>query len=299
VKPLRARNERKRRQSMAIRFRNIKISGNELIEAIDKIQLDCDVFLHSSISSIGHVNCSTKFITDFLLKKVDISKNTLLATAMPFNGMRTRDYLRNNPVFDVRNAPIETGAINRALASQPAAERSLHPTHSVIAIGPKSYYYVSDHHLDIIPFGIHSPYYKLIENNAKILLIGAELKHFTFVHVIEDVLGEFYPVNPYLKKVFPVKAINVSGENIVVWTRCHNPLKRIGHDTYNFLPYYKKYNAIETHIIGASAISVLDVKKCMYAEYMALLDGISAYGKFHLKKRTRDKINEQISLLES
>jgi aminoglycoside 3-N-acetyltransferase len=298
VKPLRAYNEKKKLRSVAIRFRNIKISKNELFDTINKIQFGCDVFLHSSISSIGHVNCSAQVITDFLLNKVDVNQNTLLAIAMPFNGIRTLDYLKTNPVFDVRNAPVETGAINRSLAARPFVERSLHPTHSVIAIGPKSHYYVSDHHLDITPFGARSPYYKLIENNAKILMIGVGLKNFTFVHVIEDILGKFYPVNSYLKKLFSVNVINVSGESIYIMTRCHNPLIRIGHNTYNFLPYYKKYNAIEICAIGASAISVLDAKKSLYAEYMALLDGVSAYGTFHLKRQAKDKIDEQIQLLE-
>jgi hypothetical protein len=39
-------------------------------------------------------------------------------------------------------------------------------------------------------------------------MIGAELRYFTFVHLIEDILGEFYSVNLYLKKIFSKKVIS-------------------------------------------------------------------------------------------
>jgi aminoglycoside 3-N-acetyltransferase len=171
---------------------------------------DNDIFLHSSITSIGKISGGTKFLAELILEKVNVNKNTILISALPFQG-RFKEYLEQNPVFDVKNSPVVMGAVNEYLSLHPNAERSLHPTHSVIAIGPKSHYYIAEHHLDPTSFGIHSPYYKLIENNAEILMFGADLNYLTFIHVIEDMLGIYVPLNPYLKKNYFVKVIDNMG----------------------------------------------------------------------------------------
>jgi aminoglycoside 3-N-acetyltransferase len=280
------------------RFKKTRMFKEEIIAIIERLNLDCDVFLHSSMSSIGYVNCSTKYISDYLLEKVDVSRNTLLSTAMPFKNMSSKVYLEENKIFDVRSALVETGAINKYLSLHQKAERSLHPTHSVVAIGPKSSYYTSEHYLDQTPFGIHSPYFKLIESNAKILMLGAGINYLTFMHVIEDILGEFYPINPYLKKRYTIELINMYGSKYTMETCCHNPFKRVKLDINNLLPYFIKFNAIERYTIGESEISVLDAKKVIYANYMALLEGVCTYGKFKLKRELKEKILENIKELK-
>jgi aminoglycoside 3-N-acetyltransferase len=296
--PLRKYYQKRQLKLLKERYKRTRVSKEDIIAILDRLNLDGDVFLHSSMSSIGSVNCSTKFLSEFLLEKININRNTLLVPAMPFNGMSSREFLRENTVIDFRSVPIKTGALNRFFALHQDAKRSLHPTHSVVAIGPKAHYYLFDHHLGITPFGIHSPYYKLIENDVKILMIGAELKYLTFVHTIEDILGKYYPIDSYLKEIYSVKVINPLGESFDVKTRCHSPLKRIKLDINRLLPYYKKYDAIEIFGIGDSAVSVLDAKRSIYAEYRALLNGVSAYGRFHLTKRSEGEINKQIISLE-
>jgi aminoglycoside 3-N-acetyltransferase len=296
MNPLKKYYEQKKIAAIKKRFMRTNVSKDDIIAIFEKINLDSDIFLHSSMSSIGRIHASTKSIGELLLKKIDVHKNTLLVTALPFRG-RFKEYLENCPVFDVRNAPVEMGAVNKYLSRHPNAERSLHPTHSVIAIGPKSNYYVSEHHLDYTPFGIHSPYYKLIETNAKILMFGAGIKYLTFIHVVEDMLGEYFPINPYFKKSYFIKVIDKTGKIHIVETVCHDRFKAIRQDINNLLPYYKKFGAINTYKIGESEISILEARKVIYANYMALLDGISFYGRFSLKRETREKIIEQMKYI--
>ncbi|MDR1897143.1 MAG: AAC(3) family N-acetyltransferase [Prevotellaceae bacterium] len=298
VKPLKKLYRKRQLKHNRDRSMQITVSKEDIASVLNRLDLDSDVFLHSSISNIGQIEFDIKSLCGLLLEKIDINKNTLLASALPFRG-RTKDYLEKGIVFDVRKARIEMGIINVYLSRHHDAKRSLHPTHSVIAIGPKADYYTTEHHLDITPFGIHSPYYKLIETNAKILMFGVGPEYLTFVHVVEDIFGEHYPVNPYLKKVYIVEVIDNTGKVHFVQTRCHDSFKSIKRDIYNLLPYFIRYNAIERHKIGETEISVLNAKTVVYAYYMALLDGVSFYGKFHLKDNFKKEINEQLDLLNS
>jgi len=63
--------------------------------------------------------------------------------AMPafFFGGRTLDpiaYFRERPVFDVRRQPSETGLLTELFRRRKGVRRSLHPVHSVIALGPQA-----------------------------------------------------------------------------------------------------------------------------------------------------------------
>jgi len=301
TKPLKLYYEKRKIQTVKERLKRTKVSKDEIIKKLDKLNLgEHDIFLHSSMMNIGKISGGTKFLSNLILEKVDTNKNTLLISALPFRG-QFKYYLEKNPVFDVRTAPVEMGAVNEYLSLHPEAMRSLHPTHSVIAIGEKSKDYTIGHHLDDTPFSIHSPYYKLIEYNAKILMFGAGLDTLTFVHVIEDILGVYFPVNPYLKKIYSTTVINTNGESMVVNTLCHDPFKAIKRNGNKLLlPYFYKFEAILSYdTIGESVIYLLDCRKIMYAYYMALLDGISVYGKFRLNDALKNKLLEELNKYES
>jgi aminoglycoside 3-N-acetyltransferase len=293
---LKAYYQKRQLKMLRARYRKTKVRKDDIIVILDKLNLDKDIFLHTSTISIGKIDARIKDLGELILEKVNINKNTLLISALPFRG-RFKDYLDERPVFDVKNSPVEMGAINEYLSFLPGALRSLHPTHSVAAIGPKASYYISEHHFDITPFGVHSPYYKLIDNDAKILMFGAGLNYLTFPHVVEDILSDCFPVNPYLKEIYTVKVINASGDVVMVDTKCHDPFKAIKRDGYILLPYFIKYNAIEKYPLGESEVLLLDAKRVVYSYYLALLDGISVYGKFFLRKKTRVKVLEQLELI--
>jgi aminoglycoside 3-N-acetyltransferase len=271
------------------RFARVKISKEEITNIVNGLNLDCDVFLHSSTTNIGRISGGTKFLCELIQTKVNIEKHTLLVSALPYRG-KFKKYLDTNPVFDVRTAPVEMGAINEYFSLYPNAKRSLHPTHSVVAIGPGADYYVSEHHIDNTPFGIHSPYYKILEQQGKIVLFGVGPDYLTFLHVIEDILGDSFPVNPYNKKEYQVRVFDYEGKMHTVKTPCHNPLEAIKRNGYNLMPYLLKYNAIKTYPIGDAEISVLDAKLVMYAYCQALLNGMSLYGKFKIKAKTKEKV---------
>lgn len=282
--------QRKLRSDL-IRSKRIKISKEELSELFDKMNLNTDVFLHCSLTNPGKILGGTKYVTELICKHTQISKHTLLVSALPFWG-RTKDYLEAEPVFDVRTAPIAMGAVNEYIALMPKAVRSLQPTHSVVAIGPNAIEYTNKHHLDATPFSYNSPYYRLLENKGKILMFGVGLNNVTFLHVIEDMLDVLYPVKVYMDKVYNVKVVSKTGSTMQVPTKCHKPLIGIRRDCERLRPYLLKIGAIKTFQLGESELSILDVQKTMLAYCDMMLDGMTIYGKYHLTRQLKEVIKE-------
>lgn len=226
-KPLKVRLkkkvEAKRLKDGMERYKKFKVSKEEIENVMEQIDFDHDIMLHTSTLNIGHIAGGVKFVTDAILSHIDLSRHTLVVSALPFFGSFS-EYLDTNPVFDVRTAPIAMGAINERIAALPEAIRSVHPTHSVVAVGKDADTYISGHHLGNTPFGPYSPYHKLIKNRAKIILFGATMDNITLIHAVEDAIGEMHPVKDiYTPEVYALKCIDNKGDEIMVTTRCHNP----------------------------------------------------------------------------
>jgi aminoglycoside 3-N-acetyltransferase len=100
---------------------------------------------------------------------------------------------RQNPRFDILRTPSNVGAIPEAFRLRPGTNRSLHPTHSVSALGPLAAALLEPHAKDHTPCGQHSPFHTLPERAGQILLLGCGLAPNTSMHAIEEVV-----VPPYL-----------------------------------------------------------------------------------------------------
>jgi aminoglycoside 3-N-acetyltransferase len=102
---------------------------------------------------------------------------------------------RERPVFDVRRQPSEMGLLSELFRRRNGVRRSLHPTHSVSALGPLADELVRDHHLAGTTFGKGTPFAIMAERQTAILGIGIEYyRCLTQVHAAEDLLGEKYPL---------------------------------------------------------------------------------------------------------
>jgi aminoglycoside N3'-acetyltransferase len=148
------------------------------------------VMMHSSMSGIGYVEGGAQTIAEALLDVIVVERNGTLAvpTFTMEGGMA--DTLRSGAIFDVRTSPSEVGRLTEAIRQNPEAVRSLHPTHSVAAVGQYAQWLTELHHVDPRSFGPVSPFGRLIEANGYVLGVGIDLGPVTFVHTVED-RGEF------------------------------------------------------------------------------------------------------------
>lgn len=289
--------KRKMDQAMAI-ARRTRVDGDEIAQVLDRFTFDSDVMLHSSLINIGRVKGGAKLVTEAIINHVDVSRNTLLTSALPYRGSFA-SWLNNDMIFDVRTAPIAMGAINERIAMLDGAVRSVHPTHSVVALGPRAHYYVNEHNLGRTPFSVYSPYYKLIINHAKILLFGTKLNNMTLVHAIEDMLGDVHPRQVYEKKEYDIRCIDNAGNELMVHTPVHSRFQGIFRDGMRVHDMLVERGVMHSVPIGESEVSMVDCYGYTMTYLDCLANGISIYGNHKVTQRLIDKIDSIKQELES
>jgi aminoglycoside 3-N-acetyltransferase len=145
------------------------------------------LIVHASLRAIGRVVGGPQAVVEALIDALG-SDGTLL---MP---------VFSNPVpgqpFDLRNTPSRTGLITETFRQRPGVVRSLHPTHSVAALGPLAEQLTADH-ARTSGLGVDSPFHKAAEAGARVLMIGCDLRACSLIHVAEAIARV-----PYLGRVW-------------------------------------------------------------------------------------------------
>jgi len=277
---------------------NVKVSIEYLTELFESSKINSDLFVHSSLMDIGVIQGGFKEVVKLLNKYVLEQNHTLLFSALAIKGS-SKEYLQETDTFDVRSAPVAMGVINEYYANLPEAERSLSPTHSVVAVGLKSVDYTSTHHLSETPFTENSPYFKIAQNKGQILMFGAGLNHLTLVHIIEDLMGKDFPFKVYSRRKYKIELINKSGFQSVGFFKAHN----------NFLGIFRNLNILtnplrllpDTRIfkLGCSEFILLDARDVVVSMLETLRDGKTAYGKVKLTKSAKEKTEYWINYFKS
>ncbi len=143
------------------------------------------ILMHSSLKGLN-TTTSPKEIIDSLLDLLGES-GTLILPAFSY-----RFVTDDSPYFDVKTTPSCVGAIPEFFRNNYAVTRSLHPTHSLCALGANAAEITARHHHDNTPVGTNSPISRLGEFDGKILMLGCGLKPSTFVHGAEEIAGAIY-----------------------------------------------------------------------------------------------------------
>jgi aminoglycoside 3-N-acetyltransferase len=165
------------------------------------------VLVHSSLSSFGHVEGGAGTVIDALLKAVG-SSGTVLVPTLTATAQHSS---QNPPVFDATNTPCWTGRIPETFRMRPEAIRSLHPTHSVAALGAEADELTRDHTYSVSPCDELSPYGKLAQDESGfVLLLGVGHKSNTTFHHIEELAGAEYHMQRDLAKA----TIIANGEEV-------------------------------------------------------------------------------------
>ncbi len=162
------------------------------------------VFVHSSLSKIGYVEKGASTVIDALLNVVG-EKGTLVIPTYFMKGTMYNTCVSENYVFDRKKSPTVLGAIPLGFLKRDGISRSIHPTHSVSAIGMNAKKITYKHHIGNKTYGENSPWGKILELNGKFLGIGINLGPTTQYHYIEDVMGEEFPLKVKIDKLFKLK----------------------------------------------------------------------------------------------
>lgn len=130
-----------------------------------------------------------------------------------------------NPVFDEIATPSHVGILPEIFRRQYASHRSLHPTHSVAAIGKRAEILLSGHHLDDTPCSPNSPYGRARSEDAHVLLIGIGLERCTAIHLgEEEIAPDVYLKPPAEAEIYECRSRDGAVHRVRL--RRHLPLNR-------------------------------------------------------------------------
>jgi aminoglycoside 3-N-acetyltransferase len=143
-----------------------------------------DLLVHSSLRRIGPVEGKADGVIDALLEAIG-PDGTLILPTHTWQQIST-----GQPVFHVERTPSCVGALTEVFRQRPGAIRSLHPTHSVAAIGPRAAHYTEGQLDATTPCPADSAYGRICRTGrGHILLLGVTLMHNTTLHALEEEVG--------------------------------------------------------------------------------------------------------------
>jgi aminoglycoside 3-N-acetyltransferase len=181
------------------------------------------VFIHSGLSKLGYIEGGAETMVDLLIDLfVRERRGTLAMPAFCMTGTMY-ETLKDAMPFDLKNTPSGVGKITEIFRQRDGVVRSLHPTHSVCALGPDAQWLTQDHHKDARAFGPSSPLGRVLERGGHVLGLGTDLGPVTFYHVIEDTDPSF-PFNVYTADSPVTKTCIDAGGNAV-------PVAVMAHDS--------------------------------------------------------------------
>lgn len=154
---------------------------NSLLKQLEELKLKKNgtLLVHSSLKSMGDIEGGADTVLDALS---DYMKEGLLVFPT-----HTWEYVNaDNPNFYVDDSPSCIGILPELFRKRENVVRSLHPTHSVAALGENNDEFVAGDELCDTPCARESAWGRLLDHKATIMLIGVDLRRNTFIHGVEE-----------------------------------------------------------------------------------------------------------------
>lgn len=174
------------------------------------------IVVHAAFRHLSRQGMQAEQFADALLDVV--SPGTVVMPAMSWRAVNP-----DNPVFDELSTPSITGVLSEVFRTRFASHRSLHPTHSVAAFGEAAGHLTDGHHRDRTPCGPGSPWGRLAETDAIVLMLGTGMETCTILHHVEEA---FAPERYLRDQEETYQCIDRHHNQHMVVTRRHKKLNR-------------------------------------------------------------------------
>jgi len=140
--------------------------------------------VHASVRSVGPIDGGIETLVAALLDAVG-APGTLVAY-VDWDVGAAEAYGVGSPIFDSRTSPAarEYGVLPETIRTWPGAIRSGNPDAGIAAIGARAAWLCAGHPLSY-GYGEESPFAKLVDAGAKVLVLGAPLDTVTLLHHAE------------------------------------------------------------------------------------------------------------------
>jgi aminoglycoside 3-N-acetyltransferase len=158
------------------------------------------VLVHSSLRSVGAIEGGPAALVAAFLDVLEPGGLLVVPT-----------FTYNSNVFDHAQSPSVTGAFTEIVRAWPGAVRSLHPTHSVAAIGERAAAFCAGHErVGAVSTG--SPLERLAADGGWILLVGVGHNRNTTIHTAECLAPAFYLDMPQRPDAWETATVRIDGE---------------------------------------------------------------------------------------
>jgi len=206
------------------------------------------LMVHSSLSSLGWVDGGPDAVVDALLDAVGPAGLIVMPT------LTWATVNAAQPVFHEQLTPSGVGRLTEVFRHRPQAVRSLHPTHSVAALGPDAPTFVAGHERFPTPCAPGSPYGRLVDRGGHVLLIGVGLESLTLMHAFEEWAGVPWLFN----RTELLWSITRNGKLLRVPSRRHTDDPRFHQrDFPSVEPALTQAGAIRVGRIGAATVRLV------------------------------------------
>lgn len=210
----------KNKYKWIFRFRYGTANDVEILDIIlQKLDGKFDILMvHSSLNEmvpmyIGSPNKLLSLLISYCKKN-----NITLAAPTFFSGSNweAKEYYENGKhIFDVNKSFSQMGILTELLRRTPDVKRSIHPTHSICALGPLADELTGTHHLSDSTFGQGTPFSTVLKYRTIILGIGTRSPQpLTQVNAAPDIMKTEFPIDLY-SGVIPVTCVNQIGEKLI------------------------------------------------------------------------------------
>ena len=173
-----------------------------------------------------------------------LSKGTLLMPAMSWRNVQPA-----NPLWDEMLTQSQVGVLAEVFRTRYATRRSIHPTHSASGCGAAIDDILGEHEYDSTPCSRQSPYGKLAQYDASILLVGVGLECCTACHCAEEAVA----IDVYLRPPNQMEEYlcrDRFGKCRTMRLRRHKPVQR---DFPKFEPALEQSGGLVRGKVGAAA----------------------------------------------
>ena len=234
---------------------------SDLIRHLEKLSIDPQgtLMIHVSCKAIGSVLGGGETILDAFIEFME--KGLLVLPSHTWASVR-----ESNPVMDVLYTPSCIGVLTELFRKREGVWRTLHPTHSLAALGKDAEDFVRGEEEIETPCGEGGAYYKLWERDAQILLIGVNFNRNTFIHGIEEWDGA---VGSISEKKTDYYVINREGHRI--YTPQYRHCAPLGSETFCKLePYAMIKGVLQMGFFGDATVRLMHARKLreMTAEFL-------------------------------
>ncbi|MCX6854123.1 MAG: AAC(3) family N-acetyltransferase [Verrucomicrobia bacterium] len=174
-----------RRLFYRIRPRRLRSALDEALAGLPEV-----LMVHSSLASCGHLTGGGMD----LIKALSERCGTLVLPTHSYCYPETQAALA--PVYDAQKTPSQVGVLTEMFRQLPGVVRSIHSTHSLAASGPLAEWICSGHHKNETPCGRGTPYDKMLEKRATVILFGVSSLYYTLFHTAEDAANSPFAYHP-------------------------------------------------------------------------------------------------------